>query len=463
MKYLSILILLCVSSIAAGQTFPMCKHASSDPDGDGYGWENRTCLVDIEARPGTSETNTNTSTVCIDTPPLNDGWGWNGQASCETNNADNGNTSYKSNICFDTEPLNDGWGWNGFSSCRVPFESTAIDTADSTPFSRDGKLSVCYHNNTYSLCNASGKPIQLTGMSSHGIQWSGWHTYDRQGCLTPGSLDLLAYSWETDIFRIAMYPEYDGYQSNPEEFTQHVNTIIEQLSDRGMYVIVDYHILAGTGVSGNPLDYADSAEAFFRRIVRDNRHRKNVIYEIANEPQGPNLTWDQIKQYGNRITKAIREEEAPGNNSVVIVGTNSWSSFGMAENGNFFEIVENPVHDPANNLMYAFHFYANDPNHINRGYREALDQSVQQIPVFVTEWGTQYASGGGANNFDRAREYLQIMKNKNISWTMWNFSDSLEASAVWRDTSFCGKNQDWHNTDNLSATGRFIKNVFDSN
>jgi endoglucanase len=331
-----------------------------------------------------------------------------------------------------------------------------------TPHEINGKLQVCYIDNLYSLCNQYGDPVQLTGMSSTGIQWSGWHTYDRSGCLTGESLDLLSMNWKTDIFRIAVYPKNGGYESNPEEFFRHVNTIIAELSDRGMYAIVDYHILVGEGVSGNPLDYAESAESFFRRIVQDNKHRTNVLYEIANEPQGPDLTWDHIRQYADRITQAIREEEEPDNNAVVIVGTNAWSSFGMAFHGDFYEILDNPVDDSGNNLMYAFHFYANDSDHNKNGYLDGLSESVHHIPVFVTEWGTQYASGGGVNNFSKANQYLELMQEKNISWTMWNFSDTVESSAVWNDPNFCGMDEDWENPDHLSPTGLFIKQVFEN-
>ena len=94
-----------------------------------------------------------------------------------------------------------------------------------------------------------------------------------------------------------MYVKYGGYESSPEETIRHVNTVIAELSDRGLYVIVDFHILAGTGVSGNPLNYTNTAETFFRRIVQDNKHRQNVLYEIANEPQASDLIWDHIKQY----------------------------------------------------------------------------------------------------------------------------------------------------------------------
>jgi len=502
MKYLVLVtafIALANTGLATAQNYPACNSHLSDPDGDGYGWENGTCLVEhiklTEASCPEQNSDGNTGSEladthctdhsaalqaqdaesvieCFDTEPLNDGWGWNGHSSCRVETSPNitaekqpvDQTTHtdpdsfeNGNIpCIDTGPLNDGWGWNGQRSCRV----TSIETqSPQTPFQKYGRLSVCKHG-SYMLCDQYGQPVQLTGMSSHGIHWSGWHTYDRNGCLTENSLDLLARNWGTDVFRIAMYIKNGGYETNPEETIRHINTIISELSERGMYAIVDFHILAGTGISGNPLDYLDTAETFFRRIVHDNAHRQNVLYEIANEPQAPNLNWDHIRQYADRITRVIRDAEQPDNHAVVIVGTNSWSSFGLAANDNFFDIVNNPAYDSAQNLMYAFHFYASDPSHISKGYKDALAQAVYHIPVFVTEWGTQNASGGGVNDFNRAREYVQLMREKKISWAMWNFSDTEESSAVWNDSSFCSRNHGWNDPANLSATGRFIREVF---
>ena len=463
-----LIICLVVTSSVLAQSRPACISPLADPDGDGYGWENgKSCDVVIKS--------TNSSAICLDAD--GDGWGWNGTTSCKTaeykaTNIPTQSSNPTSPPCVDID--GDGWGWNGTSSCKMAISKSSssggggnsyvpkVAAAKSTPLTINGKLSVCKKNGYYSLCNQYGSQVQLTGMSSHGIQWSGWSKYDDNGCLTEKSLDLLANTWNTDVLRIAMYVKEGGYETDPEKFTNHVNDLIAELSDRGMYAIVDFHILSGRNISGKPLDYLKSAETFFRRIVKDNKHRKNVLYEIANEPQGFGLTWDQIRQYGDRITQVIREEEDPNNNAVVIMGTNSWSSFGIANKGSFWDIVYNPVTDSANNLMYSFHFYANDPSHIRNGYRDALNESVHHIPVFVTEWGTQHASGGGDNNFAIAQEYVNVMKNKKISWAMWNFSDTLEESAVWNDTSFCGRDTDWENPKNLSATGQFIKNVFDS-
>jgi len=61
---------------------PVCVSISSDPDGDGYGWEqNRTCLV-MSVNAGNGG---NAIPVCADgdeSDPDDDGWGWENNRSC---------------------------------------------------------------------------------------------------------------------------------------------------------------------------------------------------------------------------------------------------------------------------------------------------------------------------------------------------------------------------------------------
>ena len=70
---------------------PTCLSNNSDPDRDGFGWENNaTCVV---AEQTTAQTNTATqannnqstnNAACID--PDGDGWGWDGTSSCRIEN-----------------------------------------------------------------------------------------------------------------------------------------------------------------------------------------------------------------------------------------------------------------------------------------------------------------------------------------------------------------------------------------
>ncbi|MBY8854804.1 glycoside hydrolase family 5 protein, partial [Saccharothrix sp. MB29] len=76
------------------------------------------------------------------------------------------------------------------------------------------QLRVCGVN----LCNQHNRPIQLRGMSTHGIQWFG-------KCYNNASLDALATDWKADLFRIAMYVQEQGYETNPTGFTNQVNSL----------------------------------------------------------------------------------------------------------------------------------------------------------------------------------------------------------------------------------------------
>ena len=91
-----------VQVTVAQQDPPVCQFADSDPDGDGYGWENRTsCIM-------TEQSTLPSITACIDDD--GDGYGWNGREVCRVDVAE----------CHDSDPIGDGWGWNGVTSCQLP-------------------------------------------------------------------------------------------------------------------------------------------------------------------------------------------------------------------------------------------------------------------------------------------------------------------------------------------------------
>ena len=121
------------------------------------------------------------------------------------------------------------------------------------PLAANGQLRVC----GVKLCNEYGKPIQLRGMSTHGLQWY------RQ-CVNAASLDALANDWKADVLRISMYVQEDGYETNPRLFTDLVHTLIEQATARGMYAIVDWHMLD----PGDPNYNLASAKTFFTEIAQ---------------------------------------------------------------------------------------------------------------------------------------------------------------------------------------------------
>jgi endoglucanase len=321
------------------------------------------------------------------------------------------------------------------SSSSIRSSSSSSSSGAATPIARHGH--VCGNQ----LCNQNNTPVQLRGMSTHGIQWYGWGS-----CLNEASLDALAYDWKADILRISMYVQEGGYETNPVAFTAQVTRLIDEATERGMYALVDFHQLT----PGDPNYNLQNAKNFFRDIVQAHSTKTNVIYDVANEPNG--VSWAGIKSYAEQVIPVIRQYNP---NAVVLVGTHGWASMGTSDGRTAQDIYLNPVN--ASNIMYTFHFYA--ASH-GQAYRDNLVWAAQRMPVFVTEFGSQDYSGDGPNNFTSTQQYLDILNQYKISWTNWNYSDDMRSGAVWK-TGQCSSNN-W-STSNLKEAGIWIRNQMRSN
>ncbi len=307
----------------------------------------------------------------------------------------------------------------------------APQTRAQTPVAKNGQLKVI----GLKLCNQYGNPIQLRGMSTHGIQWYGWGS-----CLTEASLDALANDWGSDILRISLYVQEGGYDNDPAGFTAQVSRLIDEATERGMYALVDWHQLD----PGDPNNNLAKAKTFFTAIANAHKNKNNIIYDVCNEPNG--VTWARIKTYADQIIPVIRAIDA---DAPILVGTHGWGSFGISDGRSAQDIVSNPL--TFSNIMYTFHFYA--ASH-GQEYLDELDWGSDRLPVFVTEFGTQTASGDGTNNFTRSQQYIDLMRTKKISWTNWNYSDDFRSGAVWK-TGTCSAGP-W-TVANLKPAGVWIR------
>jgi endoglucanase len=322
------------------------------------------------------------------------------------------------------------------TASRSPSPSPSVSTSPSTPpqggspLSVNGQLHVCGVN----LCNQYNKAIQLRGMSTHGIQWFA-------SCLNGSSLDVLANDWKADLLRIAMYVQEQGYETNPSGFTAQVNNYVDLAEARGMYAIIDFHTLT----PGDPNYNLDRAKTFFAAVAQRNSAKKNVIYEIANEPNG--VSWQGIKSYAEQVIPVIRAADP---DAVVIVGTRGWSSLGVSDGSSETEIVNNPVN--ASNIMYTFHFYA--ASHKDN-YRSTVARAARLLPLFVTEFGTVSATGGGATDLASTGAWLDLLDQNKISYANWTYSDANESSAAFRSGT-CAAGS-YSNSASLSESGAYVR------
>ena len=334
------------------------------------------------------------------------------------NNSNNNNNNNNNNTSTTKKP-----------AATVP--PAPSDPKGTTPVSQHGQLSV----KNGQLVDKSGKGYQLRGMSTHGLTWF-------PEFVNESAFKTLRDDWNTNVVRLAMYVDEWGngqcYMGNKSGNLELLEKGVDICIKLDMYVIIDWHVLN----PGDPSKYTNEAKSFFETVSKRYAKYPNVIYEICNEPNGGASWSGNIKPYAEKIIPVIRKN-AP--NSVIIVGTPTWS-----------QEIDKPLSDPLNykNVMYAFHFYAAT----HAGLRSNVENCVAQgLPVFVSEFGTCDASGGGANDFNETQKWLSYFDKQGISYCNWSICNKDETCSVLRPGT--SANGNWSES-NLTENGKWMRNWF---
>ncbi len=335
---------------------------------------------------------------------------------------------------------------------------SAFSLFAATPVAQNGHLSVSGTN----LINQGGNAIQLRGMSTHGLQY-----FD--SFYTENAIKALGEGWGADIIRISSYVNegLDGsdgvkntYLSNPSYWKSRVDEIVEYATEAGIYAMIDWHMLG----PGDPNVNITEAKEFWTYMAQTHGGKENVIFDICNEPNdhgewefhngewvenplGYLVTWPLIKQYADEIIPIIRANEPDDKPNVIIIGTPDWASSPNA-------VIGNEVDDP--NVMYTMHFYA--ASHGIEYQTKMLEAINAGIPVFVTEFGTQEASGDEGNDFSSSQIWMDLMAEHKISWCNWNYSDDFRTGAVFLEDASLYSVESYADSANLKEAGQWIMN-----
>lgn len=283
------------------------------------------------------------------------------------------------------------------------------------------------------IANEAGTPVQLRGVSTHGIAW-----YPQY--INAETFQTLRDDWGANTIRLALYTaESGGYCSGGDQaaLKAQVDKGVQAASELGMYVIIDWHILS----DGDPRTHQSDAVMFFSELSAKYKDYPNVIYEICNEPNG--APWETaIKPYAQAVLAAIRSN-AP--DALVIVGTNTWSQ-------DVDEVIGSRLNDP--NVLYAFHFYAaTHKDDLRQKLNRTLDAGV---PILVSECGISEASGQGRVDVQSASAWLELLNQRNVGFVAWGLSNKAETVSLLQPG--CEKVSGWSGAD-LTESGQWFRNA----
>ena len=274
------------------------------------------------------------------------------------------------------------------------------------------------------ISSSYGQPVQLKGMSLYGWTNACGYAFYNAGCI-----NSLAQDWHCTVIRLPFLPTGSIPMTS-------INAVIQACIDNGIYVIVDWNAYAGIGTASDT-----SCVNFFKTIATQWHTYPNIIYEPWNEPT---VGWSLIKPSMETIIAAIRAIDTA---NIIICGSSQWDQKPQ-------DAAANPIAD-YRNIAYSVHFYAasNTVAALSPGITTAM---AAGCAIFITEYGTCNANGGGPINLTATQAWYNFLDNNQIGSTNWGVEcQDTDGAAAFKKTA--GTTGPWTDAD-LTESGIFVRN-----
>ena len=299
------------------------------------------------------------------------------------------------------------------------------------------------------LVDKNGEKFEIRGVGTHHLlQYSNLHT---KACL-----ESLKY-FGVNCIRLSVYLEdYNfassddelayGYISKPEEHKTHMDNIIADCIDLGLYVIIDWHVL-GYGTNGQKPVASESlheieGKEFFTYFANKYANCDNIMYEIANEPY--TLSSTQCLNFVKNVRNIIKNKV---NNPIMIMNNGNDGVSGM------YNTLKN---EGITDIFISAHHYGSNPSST---YQTYIDSG---IPMFISEWGNSSSSGDGAGNDTNATNFLEWCHNKKVPHCIWKYTDQTMTTSLLKNLGSINNSHyvNGFKEDDLSDNGKLNFNKF---
>jgi len=273
--------------------------------------------------------------------------------------------------------------------------------------------------------------------------------------ITEKDFDLIAQTGANVIRLPIEYTYFTLLNTNMETDFKRIDWAIEQAKKRGIYVILDLHLVEGRQNSGGWCDgftffdnttYMNNAIELWGHLAYRYRNETAVAgYDILNEP-GTSIT--KLVNFYDKVYQKIRRYD---NNHIIIMEENCVvCGHSGANRNNTIGDLPNPSSKGWSNVVYSVHDYPNLDSNSSNDDKKTLPNVLMSrlksrlslietkmkkynIPYYVGEFSYLGSTTQRANQNNRYREYLCVWEcamdeyeRLGLSYTPWTYKANNE-------------------------------------
>lgn len=325
------------------------------------------------------------------------------------------------------------------------------------------------------LIDSTGQPFILHGamLESSLAYINRWKKGEDPTEILNGRTFGAMASWHMNAVRINISQWI--YELDPTKYMNTLDQIVGQANTAGLYVVLDFH---DDKQSGSPYSdgmlHAESIQ-WWKMTAGHFKDNAMIMFDPINEPKYPDWqTWlhgnAQTVRGIQDIIDAIR---SVGAHQIIVLEPGSSGKDGNPQESAWATFDSSKqISDP--NILYSIHDYRN----VITGNPSLWDHEwgpiLNHYPIYYGEWAVlphadhpEHCQGLDSTNAQGiTTAFLQYMKDRNASWTAWDFEPgrlinnytdftptTFNTSFSWQCESITAKN---------AGMGETVKNFLNS-
>jgi endoglucanase len=285
------------------------------------------------------------------------------------------------------------------------------------------------------VVDARNQRVRLRGVNAASMEWNS----EGEGHILE-TVKTAIKDWHCDIIRLPLTQDrWCGKAPEQKDdgtaYRALVKQVVDTCASQNCYILLDLHWSDaaewGKHIGQHKMPDANSV-IFWKSCAEAYKNQPAVLFDLYNEPH--DVTWE-LWRSGGMVTEKDRSGtdttfqavgmqalldavRGTGALNVVVAGGLDWS-YDLSG-----VLTDGPLKDPdGHGVIYANHAYPFKGETVEK-WIARMEKATQQLPVIVSEFGSDPKGGAGLTGEQWVKDVLKAMHDHDWDFTAWDLHPS---------------------------------------